>query len=343
MKRSIIKRIIRIFSIVAILWWLSIGLYILRKLNPQVLDIQKIKEFILSFESSVPQFVALIILFFVFRLLFRIVKASVVKVNSFFLKQTRSKNLLKLVKIVRRFLYILLAISIVFHNIGALITSLWLVWLWLTFALQKPILNSVWWLTITFKDIYSEWDRIKIDGILWDVEQIQLMNTVLHSVLDNADARNHKIVTIPNELILSSSVENYTKGSNYILEELHISITYESDYHKAIEILDKIAKDHLIKIKKHIKTYQQNRETLFQTLDIKKKLFSKTEKKKPQIENRELESLDRITKTFSPKIKAELSDSAILLLVQFVSPYDKIKRNRTDINLAFLDYKKLYL
>jgi len=154
------------------------------------------------------------------------------------------------------------------------------------------------------------------------------MNTVLYSLLDNSDSRDHKIITIPNELILTTAVENHTKESNFVLEELSIAITYESDHHKAIKIISKIAEAHLQKIKNHIKKDET------ETLQINSLL---TQRYKRKNENSSTTNNERVNKELTPKVRIEMADSAVILIVYFVSPYYAIKKNRTQINLAFLD------
>ncbi|MBR9705582.1 mechanosensitive ion channel [Candidatus Pacearchaeota archaeon] len=244
--------------------------------------------------------------------------------------------------------FVLISLSILISNVTALIASLGLVGFGLTFALQKPILNFVGWLVLIFKRIYSEGDRIRIGSISGDVKEIQVMNTVLDGLLENSNLLSGKIVTFPNELVLTSDVENYTKESNYIREELSISITFESNYHKAVKLLKEIITVHVRKNKeKYIKKVAKKTNEV--NVFINKMLKSKGKTKKQQVENdieaerlkKEKEQMENelkdIDKEFIPKIRVELLDSSIQLIAQFLTPYNHIKKNRTEINLAFLD------
>ncbi|MFH1641894.1 MAG: mechanosensitive ion channel domain-containing protein [Nanoarchaeota archaeon] len=246
-------------------------------------------------------------------------------------------------------IFVFMAFSTLIGNITALIASLGLVGFGLTFALQKPILNFVGWLTIIFKDIYHEGDRIKINNVIGDVKEIQIMNTIVEGLLESSDVLSGKTISFPNELILSTDVQNYTKDSNYIVNELSISITYESDYHKAMNILREIIITQVTKnkqkyIKKLTKQKMQLNGMITRWLDPNKTSKEEDEKKEElEIERikHEKESLENDLKSigaeFIPLIRIEMLDSAIQLIAQFKSPYNEIKENRTVINIAFLD------
>jgi small-conductance mechanosensitive channel len=239
-----------------------------------------------------------------------------------------------------------------FKNIDAFITSLGLIGLGLTFALQKPVLNFVGWLTILTQDLYSEGDRIRVGNIRGDVKKIQLMNTVIYGLLETTDLRSQKIVTIPNEMALTMDVENFTKDSNYVLDELRISITYESNYHKAMNLLESIITRNLknnlklyinrekkkkLKIENFLADVEKKKQT--QEKQENEKSTSELQKEKETIQ-KEIENLEEIGEEFKPKIRLEMADSAIILSAQFVTPYNQIKKNRTEINVAFLDTVK---
>ncbi|MFH1505929.1 MAG: mechanosensitive ion channel domain-containing protein [archaeon] len=260
----------------------------------------------------------------------------------------RYKKISRLITFVWWIIFGLIAISILIGNVVGLLTSLGLIGFGLTFALQKPILNFVGWLTILFKDTYSEGDRIKVGGVRGDVKEIQVMNTVLDGLLENSDLRSGKVVTFPNELVLTSEVENYTKDSNYIVEELGINITYESDYNKARALLRQIIVEQIKKNKTtYIKKIYSQKKKIDQFINklLKKKVNTKKEdddlKREAEMLKKEKEQIDtnikELEEEFKPKIRVEMLDSSIQLIAQFFTPYNHIKKNRTEIHLAFLD------
>lgn len=294
-----------------------------------------------DFFTIFQKLVLILIIFFIFKLGLFLLKIIFKKISK---NSERSKDaLLQLISFFWWAVFIIITLSTLVENIGALVTSLGLIGLGLSLALQKPVLNFVGWITIIINDIYSEGDRVKIGDFRGDVKEIQMMNTVLYSLLETSDIQDHKIMTIPNELILSTKVENYTKDSNYILDELAISITYESNYNKAIDILREIVTSHLQKnikayIRRELKKQKRLEEVIKKINGDKKNSIEKEDLKKQQEDvEKKIESLEDMEEDFKPKIRVMLADSAILLFVQFLTPYDRISKNRTDINLAFLD------
>lgn len=294
--------------------------------------------------------IALIILFFIaFKIL------DVILINGLFKKsfinlgmEDKYYGISKILKFLLWVCYVVICISLIVGNLTGVIASLGLVGFGITFALQKPILNFVGWLTIVFNGTYKEGDRIKVGDIRGDVKEIQMMVTVLDGLLEKSDLQSGKIVTFPNELVLTTDIQNYTKENNYIVQEMGITITYESDYHKAVKILNDIALNQVEKNKaKYIKRIKKQNNNINQFINklLKKKKVSKQEHKSIDLEVKKLEEekkqiekdIKELETEFKPRIQVELLDSAIKILIQFKAPYDEMKKNVTEINLAFLD------
>ncbi len=335
------KKVPIITSIVFVVFiWLLLFLSKTNEYIKEFLSIQKAIEYLIKFS---PKIIAIIALFFIFKAIFFLV----IDFSYYnFKKRTgevyKFKSLRQLIRFFWWLLYILIVFSIIIGNVGSFLASLGIVGLGLTFALQKPILNFVGWLTIILKNIYNEGDRVRIGNVRGDVKEIQVMNTVLYSLLNNSSMRSHKTVTVPNELVLTTDVENYNKDSNYIVDELNISITYESNYHKAIKIIEEIVTKHLKEnLGSYVKWKKNEKAELTEILRNfhlnKVKGFRKnitTEKEKI---TEEIKQLGDLEEDFKPKIRVEMADSSILLSAQFLTPYDQVRKNRTKINLEFLD------
>ncbi|MBU1975584.1 MAG: mechanosensitive ion channel family protein [Nanoarchaeota archaeon] len=307
------------------------------------------KKYFSGMVNLLPKLVIVFVLFICFKILVSILKS--VFFSRFIKKlddEGKVENMFKLLRFSAWAMFFIISLSILVGNLGALLTSLGLIGFGLTFALQKPILNFVGWFTIIIKGIYREGDRIQVGEMRGDVIDIQLMNTVLEQLLETSDIKSKKILTFPNEFVLTSEVINYTKNENYIREELKISITYESDYHKAVHLLKSIIID-LIKMnkKKYIKKVKAKQMKIDGFLkDISK--FSKKpvprikeeverlEKDKQDLAD-ELKHVEEMDDEFRPRIRVEMADSCIILIAQFLTPYREIKKNRTAINLAFMD------
>lgn len=130
-----------------------------------------------------------------------------------------------------------------FKDFGALITSLGLIGFGVTFALQKPILNFVGWLNIIFTNPFGIGDRVEVSGIRGDVLSIHTMYTRIQGTLVDSHTKSEKIITIPNEIILTSPTINYSRLEDIASDSITVSITCESNWRKAIHVLEKAAEE----------------------------------------------------------------------------------------------------
>ncbi len=101
----------------------------------------------------------------------------------------------------------------------------------LAIALQQPITSIVGWLVILAKRPYKIGDRIVVRENKGDVVEITLFYTVLREFgrdMGGDDPTGVKI-TIPNNIILTEPILNYTTDFPYIWDYVSVSVTYESD------------------------------------------------------------------------------------------------------------------
>jgi small-conductance mechanosensitive channel len=114
-------------------------------------------------------------------------------------------------------------------------------------SLRDVFSNFVGWLIINSQKGFSHGDRITIGKIVsGDVIDIGVLRTTLVEIGEwvHADQSTGRLVTIPNSLILTNPVHNYTEGHDLIWNELVIMVTFESDWEKAEKIiLDLAEKD----------------------------------------------------------------------------------------------------
>lgn len=118
----------------------------------------------------------------------------------------------------------------------------------LGWSLQAPVSGVAAWILVTLKRPFRIGDRVQFSslGLTGDVKQISAMYTVLDQVggaigSEEAVGRN---VLIPNAMLFSTVVINYTvrREAAYILDEVVIRITYDSDWDIAERVLLEAAK-----------------------------------------------------------------------------------------------------
>ncbi len=162
----------------------------------------------------------------------------------------RTEGITTLVAIFFWFTGIGLALSIIAGDIRALIGSLGLVGLALSWALQSPIESGTAWLLNKFKGYYRVGDRIVVADVFGDVYKIDFINTTLWEIGDpfaagfvNAEQPTGRLVTFPNSEILNGTVVNLTADYPYVWDELALQVANESDLNYTMELFGRLANE----------------------------------------------------------------------------------------------------
>ncbi|WP_245994473.1 mechanosensitive ion channel family protein [Desulfosoma caldarium] len=124
-------------------------------------------------------------------------------------------------------------------DLGPLIASLGIGGLALALAAKESVANFFGTLTILFDKPFQVNDRILVDGYDGVVESVGFRSTRIRTLTGH-------LVTVPNERIVSSTIENITRRP-HIRWLTNITITYDTPPHKverAVEILNKILENH---------------------------------------------------------------------------------------------------
>jgi small-conductance mechanosensitive channel len=113
-------------------------------------------------------------------------------------------------------------------------------------ALKDPITNIVAWGFILWRKPFEVGDRIEIGEFAGDVVDQRIFQFSMMEIGNwvNADQSTGRILHIPNGMVFSKTVANFTHGPNYIWNEIPVLVTFESDWEKAKALLQKIADDH---------------------------------------------------------------------------------------------------
>ena len=108
-------------------------------------------------------------------------------------------------------------------------------------SLQRPVTGVAAWLMVMIKRPFVIGDRIIIQGVRGDVLDITPTHILLGEVggtIGGEEASNRGIL-IPNAVLFDQMVTNYAVSaeSKYILAEVNVRVSYESDYQLAIDTL----------------------------------------------------------------------------------------------------------
>ena len=115
----------------------------------------------------------------------------------------------------------------------------------LGWSLQAPVTGIAAWLMIVLKRPFSIGDRIIISGVIGDVTDINLTHIVLNQVggTIGGEEKSGRGVMIPNATLFQQIIYNYAMETKYILDEVPIMITYESDLNEAKAIIIQAARE----------------------------------------------------------------------------------------------------
>ncbi len=129
-----------------------------------------------------------------------------------------------------------------FQDIG---TFLGLVSAGLAIALKDLVASVAGWIYLLWRRPFEVGDRIQIGEHAGDVIDIRLFRFTLIEIGNwvEADQSTGRVILIPNSRILIEAIANYSKGFQYIWNELPVLVTFESNWLKAKAILQKIIDD----------------------------------------------------------------------------------------------------
>ena len=111
----------------------------------------------------------------------------------------------------------------------------------LGWSLQRPVTGVAAWLMVMIKRPFKIGDRIIIQGVRGDVLEISPTHVLLGEVggtIGGEESSNRGIL-IPNAVLFDQMVINYavSQETKYILDEVPVRISYDSDYKLAEETL----------------------------------------------------------------------------------------------------------
>jgi len=123
-----------------------------------------------------------------------------------------------------------------------LATYLGLVSAGLAIALSDPITNVAGWIFIFWRRPFEVGDRIQIGEHAGDVIDARIFQFTLLEIGNwvDADQSTGRMIHIPNRKVFSDPLANYSKGFQFIWNEIPVLITFESDWRKAKTILNAI-------------------------------------------------------------------------------------------------------
>ena len=154
----------------------------------------------------------------------------------------------------------------------SLVTFLGLLTAGIAIALKDVLANMAGWAYLLLDRPFVIGDRIEICGNKGDVIDIGLFKFVLLEVGNwvDADQSTGRVISVPNTLLFTQSLQNFNYGFDYIWDEIPIVITFESNWKKAkavfLEKVIEFSNKFQSEVDRHFKDLRKERLVSYQKL-----------------------------------------------------------------------------
>ncbi|WMJ74244.1 mechanosensitive ion channel [Cytophagaceae bacterium ABcell3] len=206
-----------------------------------------LREMVASLYRNLPRFGIALVLLLVAWMVTKGVKYVFRKISK---NKRRNSGIVALTTIVVWLVAISMIFGVLSGDIRALVGSLGLLGLALSWALQTPIESFTGWLLNSFQGYYRIGDRVVVGEVFGDVYKIDFLTTTVWETggpermgFVNAEQPTGRLVTFPNNEVLAGSVINLTRDFPFVWDEVTVQVSDESDLRLAMEVLFKVASD----------------------------------------------------------------------------------------------------
>ena len=163
--------------------------------------------------------------------------------------QENAKSFLKVWNVVWKFLIAVLVLLAMSGSLRLLGLTAGFFGMMLGWSLQQPVTGIAAWLMIILKKPFKIGDRVIIAAITGDVTGITLTHVILNQVGGSigGEERSGRGILIPNAILFQHIIINYTLEQEYMLDEVPVRLTFDSDWDRAKEIMleaaERVTKD----------------------------------------------------------------------------------------------------
>ena len=138
------------------------------------------------------------------------------------------------------------SLTVISGDTRALLGSVGLLGLALSWALQAPIESFAGWLLNSFKGYYRVGDRIEVGEVFGDVYRIDALTTTVWEAggpeksVQGAQPTG-ALITFPNSEVLRANIVNFTRLFPYVWDEVTVGVANESDLQYALAVIGAVA------------------------------------------------------------------------------------------------------
>lgn len=202
-----------------------------------------IQQLLLGFYGILPKLVLAIVLIAAAAVLARV---SVAILRRTLGRWERAEAVGALVRIGLYIAAIAVSLSVIAGDANALLGSVGLVGLALSWALQTPIESFTGWLLNSFRSYYRVGDRIEVGDVFGDVYKIDVLTTTVWEAggagKPVAGAQpTGAMITFPNWEVLRSNIVNYSREFPFVWDEVTVAVANESDLEYVARVFEEVA------------------------------------------------------------------------------------------------------
>ncbi len=110
-------------------------------------------------------------------------------------------------------------------------------------TLREALLSVIGWMHLAIRGTYRHGDRIEVNEVQGDVVDVRLLHTTLVEVEAATHQSTGRLVHIPNHWVLVHPVVNETHGLGYVWAEFAVTVTADSDWQAARDLLESLAEE----------------------------------------------------------------------------------------------------
>jgi small-conductance mechanosensitive channel len=140
---------------------------------------------------------------------------------------------------------VLVLVQVWFTAIRSLGTFLGLLSAGLAIALKDLVADLAGWMFILWRRPFEPGDRIQIGAHAGDVVDIRIFAFTVMEIGNwvAADQSTGRLIHLPNQSVFTQPLANYTASFPFLWNELPVTVTFESDWRRAKELLETIARE----------------------------------------------------------------------------------------------------
>jgi small-conductance mechanosensitive channel len=147
------------------------------------------------------------------------------------------------------FAYLIIGIAVIriwFEGLHNFLTFLGIIAVGLTIVSKELILNFVAFWVIIWRELFSIGDRVQVGDVVGDVTRKGILYFSVVEVGNwvKADQSTGRMARIPNALVLTTPVLNYSKGFRFIWNELTLTVAPQGDWKQARAMMTRAAEDY---------------------------------------------------------------------------------------------------